>query len=98
MTFDALTHDTPKGHTVFAYLFDGAATFADDVVETGHIALFSDGDTLTASARNAGARFLLISGKPLGEPIAWRGPIVMNTDEEIQQAFEAYRNGTFVKM
>jgi redox-sensitive bicupin YhaK (pirin superfamily) len=43
------------------------------------------------------ARFLLISGKPIGEPVAWYGPIVMNTEEELQLAFDEYRNGTFIK-
>jgi hypothetical protein len=42
-------------------------------------------------------RFLLVGGKPLGEPVAWRGPIVMNTQEELQQAFDEYRNDTFIK-
>jgi hypothetical protein len=42
-------------------------------------------------------RFLLISGKPIGEPVAWYGPIVMNTQEELRIAFEEYRQGTFIK-
>jgi hypothetical protein len=42
-------------------------------------------------------RFLLISGKPIGEPVAWYGPIVMNTNEELRIAFEEYNNGTFVR-
>jgi hypothetical protein len=42
-------------------------------------------------------RFLLVSGAPIQEPVAWRGPIVMNTQEELRQAFEEYRNGTFLK-
>ena len=44
-----------------------------------------------------GIRFLLVSGEPIQEPVAWRGPIVMNTNEELRQAFEEYRNGTFLK-
>ncbi len=46
---------------------------------------------------DAPARFLLISGKPIGEPVAWSGPIVMNTQEEPRIAFEEYRNGTFIR-
>ena len=42
-------------------------------------------------------RFLIISGKPIGEPVAWYGPIVINTGEELQRAFEEFRNGTFIK-
>jgi hypothetical protein len=43
-------------------------------------------------------RFLLISGQPIGEPVAWKGPIVMNTEEELYEAFREYRNGTFIKV
>jgi len=92
-----IAHATPRGHTVFAYVFEGSARFGPTTVDKGHIALFSDGDTLDAAATGDGARFLLVSGKPLGEPIAWRGPIVMNTEAELHDAFEQYRNGTFVK-
>jgi len=52
---------------------------------------------LTASADEQAARFLLVSGRPLGEPVAWYGPIVMNTREELRVAFEEYQNGTFIK-
>ncbi len=45
----------------------------------------------------SGIRFLLVSGKPLAEPVAWRGPIVMNTDEELQQAYAELRAGTFIR-
>jgi redox-sensitive bicupin YhaK (pirin superfamily) len=59
--------------------------------------LFEDGDHISMSTQDEPVRFLLISGKPIGEPIAWQGPIVMNTQEELQVAFEEYRQGTFVK-
>ena len=52
---------------------------------------------ITVTTEAAAARFLLISGKPLGEPIAWYGPIVMNTQEELRLAFEEYQRGTFLK-
>lgn len=52
---------------------------------------------LIISAENMPVRFLLISGKPIGEPVAWQGPIVMNTQEELKIAFEEYRKGTFTK-
>ena len=52
---------------------------------------------MTFRAADLGLRLLLISGKPLHEPIAWRGPIVMNTDAELELAFKEYREGTFIK-
>jgi len=97
----AWAHPTPPGHTVFAYLFEGAAAFGSNSDPTtagdGTLVLFGDGDTFSAHAGAAGARFLLVSGKPLHEPVAWRGPIVMNTREELEQAWRELDEGTFVK-
>jgi redox-sensitive bicupin YhaK (pirin superfamily) len=59
--------------------------------------LFDRGDEVTVQAGEAGIRFLLVSGRPLEEPVAWHGPIVMNTEAELRQAFEEFRNGTFIK-
>lgn len=59
--------------------------------------LFDNGDEVTVQAGENGIRFLLVSGKPLKEPVAWGGPIVMNTQQELQQAFTELRNGTFIK-
>jgi quercetin 2,3-dioxygenase len=59
--------------------------------------VFDRGDEVTVQAGPEGIRFLLVSGKPLEEPVAWYGPIVMNTKAELQQAIEDYRNGTFIK-
>ena len=56
-----------------------------------------EGDAIRVSSGKDGVRFLLLAGKPLGEPIAWGGPIVMNTKEELRLAFEEYNNGTFIK-
>jgi len=61
------------------------------------LVLFDSGDEITVQAGPQGIRFLLVSGMPLAEPVAWRGPIVMNTAEELQQAFSELRNGTFIK-
>ncbi|MBA4373342.1 MAG: hypothetical protein C0402_10850 [Thermodesulfovibrio sp.] len=69
----------------------------DPFVSSGNLVLFEDGDQLTAVTEKEPLRFLLISGRPIGEPVAWYGPIVMNTQEELQTAFEEYRNGTFTK-
>ncbi len=59
--------------------------------------VFDRGDEVTVQAGDAGIRFLLVSGKPIEEPVAWHGPIVMNTREELQQAFREVREGTFIK-
>jgi redox-sensitive bicupin YhaK (pirin superfamily) len=98
------THRTKLGHTVFAYVFEGQGEFGPGdgphgraVLGNGHLVLFGDGDQITVSTGDQPVRFLLISGRPIGEPIAWRGPIVMNTQEELLVAFQEYRNGTFIK-
>jgi redox-sensitive bicupin YhaK (pirin superfamily) len=59
--------------------------------------LFDRGDEVTVQAGDAGIRFLLVSGQPLEEPVAWYGPIVMNTQEQLRQAFEELKRGTFLK-
>jgi hypothetical protein len=89
------------GHTVLAYLFEGEARFGAEgepvAAGGGTLVLFGDGDSVMVTAGDEGARFLLVSGKPLGEPIAWRGPIVMNTREELAEAWRELDAGTFVK-
>lgn len=67
--------------------------------ETGDrsLVLFGSGDEVTVQAGDAGIRFLLVSGQPLEEPVAWGGPIVMNTDDELRQAFAELHDGTFIK-
>ena len=59
--------------------------------------LFDSGDEITVRAGEAGIRFLLVSGRPLQEPVAWQGPIVMNTPEELRRAYAELRDGTFIK-
>src|SRR5213594_1488232 len=65
--------------------------------ENRSLVLFDRGDEVTVQAGEDGMRFLLVSGKPLAEPVAWYGPIVMNTQEQLQQAFEELQQGTFLK-
>jgi len=91
-------HPAPAGHTAFAYLFEGAAVFGDGdrPLTSPKLIVFGDGELVQARAGDEGARFLLISGKPLGEPIARYGPFVMNTRQEIMQALADLQNGTFV--
>jgi redox-sensitive bicupin YhaK (pirin superfamily) len=59
--------------------------------------LFDSGDEVTVQAGDDGIRFLLVSGKPIEEPVAWYGPIVMNTQEQLRQAFEELEQGKFLK-
>mgnify|MGYP001050764272 FL=1 len=67
------------------------------LVGDASVILFGDGSRTKVTTIDSPVRFLLMSGRPLGEPVAWRGPIVMNTQEELQAAFREYRNGTFIK-
>ncbi len=87
----------PAGHTALAYLFEGEAIFADHTVAAVNMIKFGDGDQLRVKTENSPARFMLIAGMPFREPIAPYGPFVMNTREEIQQALNDLRNGTFIK-
>ena len=61
------------------------------------LVLFDRGDEVVVQAGDEGIRFLLVSGKPLEEPVAWYGPIVMNTQEQLRQAMSDLRAGTFIK-
>ncbi|HEX7401682.1 MAG TPA: pirin family protein [candidate division Zixibacteria bacterium] len=84
----------------FTYEMEGENYFdlqRNPFVANGSLVLFDDGEQISVSTEEEPIRFLLMSGKPLGEPVAWYGPIVMNTQEELQIAFEEYRNGTFIK-
>ena len=86
--------------TPFTFEIEGANYFdiqRDHFVGNGSLVLFADGDEVLAFTENREVRFLLISGRPLGEPVAWYGPIVMNTREELRLAFEEYDQGTFIK-
>jgi len=65
--------------------------------ENRSLVLFDRGDEVMVQAGDDGIRFLLVSGKPLQEPVAWYGPIVMNTQEQLRQAFEELQEGTFLK-
>ena len=92
-------HPVKKGHTVFAYVIEGSARFGQgrDTCARETLVHYGDGDAVSITAEKEPVRFLLVSGKPIGEPVAWYGPIVMNTNEEIRIAFEEYRKGTFIK-
>ena len=96
----AFSHGVPEGHNYFAYVVGGSAGFGrdpDDLVDSEHLVMLADGARVDARAGARGARFLLVGGKPLREPVAWMGPIVMNTQDELETAVEEYRAGTFIK-
>lgn len=93
----------------FAYVFDGAGDFRDasaprpvendapGVADNRTLVLFDRGDEVVVTAGDAGVRFLLVSGQPLKEPVAWYGPVVMNTQDELRAAFRQLEEGTFLK-
>ena len=84
----------------FSYEMIGENYFdmrTDPYVDNGTLVLFEDGEEIVAITEQHPVRFLLISGRPLGEPVAWYGPIVMNTQEELETAFREYEQGTFIK-
>ncbi len=94
------SHPVKRGHNVFAYIIEGKGFFDQDRDKSAgveNLVIFKDGDEVNISTEDEKVRFLLISGKPIGEPVAWRGPIVMNTEEELRIAFEEYQNSTFIK-
>ena len=92
------THRIARGHTAFAYVFEGEASFAEDGqnISRMRLVVWNDGDYVKVATGDRAVRFLLVSGKPLNEPIARYGPFVMNTREEIEQALRDLRQGTFV--
>jgi redox-sensitive bicupin YhaK (pirin superfamily) len=76
---------------------DGSETLVRERTGNRSLVVFDSGDEVTVQAGDQGIRFLLVSGKPIEEPVAWYGPIVMNTQAELQQAVSELRNGTFIK-
>lgn len=93
------TIDTVSDDTLFIYIPYGEAAFGDkgEIIKEKHAILFNKGDKFYAKTLDKDVRFLLMSAKPLKEPVAWGGPIVMNTQEELDLAFKELDNGTFIK-
>ncbi len=99
--------ETPNDQTLFLYLIDGTLAADDDltrfedkacaILMTASSEMASDYDEVRVKSGDKGARFFLIAAKPLKEPIAWGGPIVMNTNEELEKAFLELDNKTFIK-
>lgn len=91
---------TQKDNTLFVYILQGEGYFGsvnDEFISEKHAILFNEGDDFIVKASNKSIRFLLLSGKPLKEPIAWGGPIVMNTQEELNLAFKELNEDKFIK-
>ena len=107
MYFDAalesgaeLEQATPLTHNAFAYVTEGAVRMGPSgrEVRAGQLAVFGPGDGVVLRGAQGGGRALVMAGRPLREPVARRGPFVMNTEEELRQAFEDYRSGRLTVM
>jgi len=100
----SFTHSVKRRHKAFAYVIEGEGFFDQDRDSNAHemvgpesLVIFDDGDEVAISTQGRPVRSLFVSGKPIGEPVAWHGPIVMNTQEELRIAFQEYEKGTFIK-
>lgn len=109
----SFAHKTKSDHTLFAYVMEGEGYFdprhsplagenyldkaRSRAFAEGTVVLYGSGHEIVVATDKRTVRFLLVSGRPLKEPIAWHGPIVMNTQEQLRIAFEEYQRGTFVK-
>ena len=91
------THGIDPTYTAFIYVIGGNGETDGTGIENGTLVLFDQGEQLSIKAVDEPLRFLLLTGKPLGEPVAWQGPIVMNTQAELATAFQEYRDGSFIK-
>lgn len=89
--------DIPETYNAFIYVLDGTVSVSDhgDQGSHGSCIVLSSGNHVSLKAGSGGARFVLIGGEPLGEPVVQHGPFVMNTREEIMQAFRDYSDGKF---
>jgi redox-sensitive bicupin YhaK (pirin superfamily) len=96
--FEAKTFEqaSNRHNTVLAYVVDGSIEVHEKTISTGQCAVFGEGELVKIGSKK-GAHFLFVSGKPLKEPIAWGGPIVMNTEEELEKAYDELDEGTFIK-
>lgn len=93
-------HPIPRGHTAFAYILEGRGRFGGphaELFDAETVVSFADGDHVSIRTDARPVRYFLVSGKPLGEPISWWGPIVMNSHREIEHALSELAEGTFIK-
>lgn len=92
-----VTLPVPDGHAAFVYVFIGDAEVAGRAVATHHLAVLKDGNSVLLKGGAKGGRMLLIAAAPINEPVARHGPFVMNTRQELMQAFEDFQKGRFVR-
>jgi redox-sensitive bicupin YhaK (pirin superfamily) len=93
----SFTYELPSHYTAFIYVYKGEVMVGDEsVVEERFAALTNEGDSVEVSAKTDSG-FIFVAGEPIGEPVAWGEPIVMNTQEELQQAFWELQNDEFIK-
>jgi hypothetical protein len=92
----ALSHAARKGYTSFCYLIAGTGEFDGTQVEKAQLILFTEAGNIAVKAIED-IHYIFVTGKRLKEPIAWGGPIVMNTREELDTAFRELKEGTFIK-
>lgn len=98
-------HATPAEHTALAYVFEGKADFGEPaapnlkagLLENTTLIVFDKGEQIRVTTQAEGVRFLFVTGKPLHEPVAWYGPIVMNTQQELRTALQELQDDTFIK-
>ncbi len=99
-------HPTKPDYTAFVYIYDGLGRFPDSKagksrsakeIQAGTAVLFHHGGEISLQGGTDGVRLLLLAGKPIGEPVAWAGPIVMNTRRELRTAFQELEQNTFIK-
>lgn len=96
----AFSYPTQTDHTVFCYVHHGSGFFEPDgaaPAEDGKLVLYEQGDEIMVHSHEETLHFLFISGKPIGEPVAWYGPIVMNSQQEIDIARQELQDNTFIK-
>ena len=92
----ALSHAARKGYTSFCYLIEGTGEFDDTKLEQAKLILFTEAGSIAIKAIED-IHYIFVTGKQLNEPIAWGGPIVMNTQQELEIAFRELDEGTFIK-
>ncbi len=92
-----LTLPARAGETAFLFVIEGALSSNEAAVGEKCAALFQDGDCVTVTAQSMGARFAFFCAPALHEPVAWGGPIVMNTQQELREAFSELKSGTFIR-